>query len=226
MAFSNRFGRAAFRPDPRVDEVQIRRLRADIQLDMRANRSELGRGWFANAMFERAGGVLGGDAEYKRYLGDLRRYQTLGRGTRADVRLRLGMAKGSLPCQYLFDLGGLSTLRGYGFKQFTGDRMVLFNVEYWIDADAYWHRGAMLMDDLSMGIFVDVGSAWFAADAQNPHDRSDYLGSRPSLIERHMDLKKSFGFGLQLGNSRLNIAKALDGVGRGWEFFARFGRTF
>ncbi len=84
----------------------------------------------------------------------------------------------------------------------------------------------MLMDDLSMGIFVDVGSAWFAADAQNPHDRSDYLGSRPSLIERHMDLKKSFDFGLQLGNSRLNIAKALDGVGRGWEFFARFGRTF
>jgi len=69
VAFSNRFGRAAFRPDPRVDEVQIRRLRADIQLDMRANRSELGRGWFANAMFERAGGVLGGDAEYRRYLG-------------------------------------------------------------------------------------------------------------------------------------------------------------
>ena len=61
-------------------------------------------------------------------------------------------------------------MRGYGFKQFTGDRMVLFNVEYWIDADAYWHRGAMLMDDLSMGIFVDVGSAWFAPDAQNLYD--------------------------------------------------------
>jgi hypothetical protein len=33
-----------------------------------------------------------------------------------------------------------------------------------------------------------------------------------------MDLQKSFGFGLQLGDSRLNIAKALDGVGRGWDF--------
>ena len=66
VAFGNRFSRAAFRPNPTVDEVQIRGLRADIQLDMRANRPELGRGWFANAMFERAGGVLGGDAGWQR----------------------------------------------------------------------------------------------------------------------------------------------------------------
>ena len=84
----------------------------------------------------------------------------------------------------------------------------------------------MLIEDIYDGHFLDVGSTWFAAGAQNSYDRSDYLSSRPSLIERYMDLKKSFGFGLQLGNSRLNIAKALDGVGRGSDLFARFGRTF
>ena len=63
-------------------------------------------------MFERAGGGLSGDAEFKRYLGDLRRYQPVGRGTRVDMRLRIGTAYGRLPSQFLYDLGGLSTLRG------------------------------------------------------------------------------------------------------------------
>lgn len=226
VAFDSRFTRGSFRPNPAVDEVQIRSLRADIQLDTRNNRHHPSQGWFANAMFERAGGVLSGDAEFKRYLGDLRRYQPIGRGTRVDCRLRLATAKGLLPSQYLYDLGGLSTLRGYGFKEFTGDRMVLFNAEYWIDGDAHWRHGSMPFDDLSLGVFFDVGSAWFAADAQNPFDRLDYLIGQPGRVGEDLDLQKSFGFGVEMGDSRLSIARALAGKGRGWEFAAGFGRTF
>jgi hemolysin activation/secretion protein len=40
-----------------------------------------------------------------------------------------------LPSQYLYDLGGISTIRGYDYKAFTGDRMVLINAEYWFDND-------------------------------------------------------------------------------------------
>jgi outer membrane protein assembly factor BamA len=225
VAFDNRFTLDAFRRNPAIDDVQIRSLRADIQLDTRDKRHDPDQGWFANAMFERAGGVLSGDAEFKRYLGDLRRYQPVGRGTRVDMRLRLGTANGRLPSQFLYDLGGLSTLRGYGFKQFSGDRMVLLNAEYWIDGDAYWQHGAMPMEDMAMGVFFDMGSAWFADDAQNSFDRLDYLVNQPPRIEEDLDLKKSFGFGIKLGDSRLNIARALDGDGQGWAFSARFGRT-
>ena len=77
LVFSDRFIRAAFRPNPTFEEVQTRSLRA-------------------------------------------------------DMRLRLGLAMGSLLSRYLYDLVGLWTLRGYRFKQFTGDRMMLFNVYYWL----------------------------------------------------------------------------------------------
>ena len=79
--------------------------------------------------------------------------------------------------------------------------------------------------DTAMGVFFDVGSAWFADDAQNSFDRLDYLVNQPPRIEEDLDLKKSFGFGIKLGDSRLNIARALDGDGQGWAFSARFGRT-
>ena len=103
--------------------------------------------------------------------------------------------------------------------------MVLLNAEYWIDGDAYWQHGAMPMEDMAMGVFFDMGSAWFADDAQNSFDRLDYLVNQPPRIEEDLDLKKSFGFGIKLGDSRLNIARALDGDGQGWAFSARFGRT-
>lgn len=80
-------------------------------------------------------------------------------------------------------------------------------------------------EDTAMGVFFDVGSAWFADDAQNSFDRLDYLVSQPPRIEEDLDLKKSFGFGIKLGDSRLNIARALGGDGQGGEFSARFGRA-
>ena len=84
----------------------------------------------------------------------------------------------------------------------------------------------MPLDDLALGVFFDVGSAWFAADRQNPFDRLDDLVSQPWGVGEELDLKKSFGFGLEMGDGRLNIARALDEGGRGWEFSGRFGRSF
>ena len=103
---------------------------------------------------------------------------------------------------------------------------MIFNAEYWIDGDTHWRHGGMPLEDLAMGVFFDIGSAWFADDAQNPFDRLDYLVSQLGRVEEQLDLKKSFGFGLEIGDTRLNIARALDGDGLGWEFSARFGRSF
>ena len=114
------------------------------------------RGWFANALFERAGDVIGGQYRSKRYLADLRRYQPVGRGTRLEARLRVGTAKGDLPRQYLYNLGGRSSLRGYGFKPFTGDRMVLASIECWVDGEAHFGE-ALPADGLGPGVFVDAG---------------------------------------------------------------------
>ena len=56
-----------------------------------------------------------------------------------------------------------------------------------------------------MGVFSDMGSAWFADDAQNSFDRLDYLVNQPPRIEEDLDLKKSLGFGIKLGDIACNV---------------------
>ena len=125
-------GRDRFRPNPAIDEERYKSLRAELRWDSRDSRHSPRRGWFVNGLGERAGGAWGGDRDFARYILDVRRYQPVSQGSRLDLRLRLGRATGSVPRQYHFDLGGFSSLRGYGFKEFSGDRMVLFNAEHWM----------------------------------------------------------------------------------------------
>ena len=211
--FNSRFARQDFRPNPAVDEVEVASIRADVQFDTRNSLDEPHRGWFANGLFERAGGFLGGEARFKRYLADVRRYQPVGRSSRLDLRLRLGTAKGPLPSQYLYDLGGFASLRGYGFKQFSGDRLGLFSAEYWVDGEAQW-PGDLPVDDLSVGLFFDAGSAWVARDQNDPFATED------------LEVYKSMGFALQCENARFYLARPLDGPDREWELALRFSRSF
>jgi len=212
----NRFARDNFRPNPDVSEGVISSARVDVQLDTRDGRHHYRQGWFVNGLFERAGGPLQGDYEFKRYLLDLRRYQPVDRGTHLDLRLRTGTAKGDLPLQYLFDVGGFSSLRGYDFKQFSGDRMVLINLEYWVDAETYW-TADLPIEDLGLGLFFDAGSAWFASDRSDPFKGAD----EPAL-------KRSFGFGVGTSDQefRVDIARPLDDDREGWRLLARFSRPF
>ena len=79
--------------------------------------------------------------------------------------MRLGRATGSVPRQYHFDLGGFSSLRGYGFKEFSGDRMALFNAEHWMQGGR-----------INVGFFADAGSAWLADEADFDLQVSGGLG--------------------------------------------------
>jgi hypothetical protein len=41
-----------------------------------------------------------------------------------------------------------------------------------------------------------------------------------------MELAKSLGFAVALGDIRVNVARPLDASGEEWQFTLRFGRTF
>ena len=221
----------AFRANPAADEGTVISARADVQLDTRNHVGQAERGWFINAYAERSGGVLGGDFRFKRYLLDLRRYQPVGPGTRLDLRLRGGTAKGDLPEQYVYRLGGFGSVRGYGFKAFAGDRSVLLNTQYWIDADRHW-GGQLPLDGLGLGVFFDAGAAWFA------HDRSDpFTGFRDLAlgVETAPEWRRSVG--LAVGTSdeglRLEFTRVLDDdpgalapAAAGWSMTARISRAF
>ena len=138
-----------------IDEERYKSLRAELRWDGRDSHHSPRRGWFVNGFGERAKGTWGGDRDSMRYILDVRRYQPVSQGSRLDLRLRLGRATGSVPRQYHFNLGGFSSLRGYGFKEFSGDRMALFNAEHWMQ------RGRV-----NVGFFADAGSAWLADEAE------------------------------------------------------------
>jgi outer membrane protein assembly factor BamA len=102
--------------------------------------------------------------------------------------------------------------------------MVLFNAEYWVDADAHW-RGQAPMDDMGLGVFFDMGSAWWANDPRNPFDQLDALVGQGGVGEE-MELVKTLGFAVALEDIRLDLARPLDGEEDTWEFSLRFGRAF
>ncbi|NKB72543.1 MAG: BamA/TamA family outer membrane protein [Candidatus Latescibacteria bacterium] len=202
----NRVARKAFRANPDIDVGTATSLRLDIQLDNR--RPGQRRGWLVNHMIEQGGGGLGGDFAFRRQLFEVRRYQPLAQGAgQLDLRLRLGRGERQMPRQYQYDIGGFASLRGYPYKAFSGDRMVLFNAEYWIE---------------DIGVLFDMGAAWFSpAGAQR--------ALAGGLIEPAIqaEFKKSLGFAARIDDDfQLGMARPLDGEEEDWRYFARCSRTF
>jgi Tol biopolymer transport system component len=63
----------------------------------------------------------------------------------------------------IFFLGGPLTMRGYDYLQFSGSRMLLFNVEYrypLVDALIFGWPGRWGIQDIGGTFFLDTGSVW------------------------------------------------------------------
>ena len=207
--FGDRWGsRMNFRPNPEIEVGQMRSVMGTLQLDSRANRRSR-QGWRLMAQAEKAGGIWGGDFDFERYILDVRRYQYAGRGTQLNLRVRAGTGRGHVPVQFLYRLGGPSSLRGYGLNAYEGDRMVLFNAIYWVDGEAHF-RDDWPLDDVGIGVFFDAGKAWFAD--------GEPVGTR---------VVTSAGFGLKTDNLRVFFARPLDANDLvDWRVWVRFRRAF
>jgi len=222
--FGGGWARRHFRSNPAVDEVRLRRFEADLVWDTRDRRMHPRQGWLGQVEAIAAEGFLKGDRSFRRLVGDLRRYQMLGSHTRSDLRLRLGRATGTLPAQHLFDLGGFSSLRGYRFKEFSGDRMVLFNGELWFDAHTHWLGGSQ-WDGLNLGAFFDAGAAWFSDKSayQAAVGASAFTGLQ---VRDEPKFNASAGVGLDFEDIRLYVARPLDTNGADWQVSMRLSRSF
>ena len=64
------------------------------------------------------------------------------------------------------------------------------------------------------------------ASAQNSLARLDNLATQPGLVADRLDWRKAFAFGWVIGDTRLHVARALDGGGRDGAFAARYSRSF
>lgn len=121
--------------------------------------------------------ALGSDFDFRRHIVSGRAAVPLSAHEEFRARVIGGWSQGTVPLQRLFSLGGIGSVHGYGFKEATGDRMALINLEYAIgklngfhiapffDAgrtgtsggSSAWLRGVGFGIGLTRDIRIDVG---------------------------------------------------------------------
>jgi cytoskeletal protein CcmA (bactofilin family) len=208
-----------FRPNPAVDEIKMKSIFASVGLDTRNDVKNPTQGWFINLEGEFARPDLNNDlVDFDRYILDVRRFQPLSFGESFDFRVRLGSSRGQLPVQYLYDLGGISTLRAYKFKEYQNkNRLLIINAEYRIFDDI----GAGLFNDINLIIFADAGSIWDAKETNTAFDDSFRQLT-------WADLKTDIGLGVgnPQGTVRVDFAKRMDTKDRPTVITFRIRRSF
>ncbi|MFZ2331128.1 MAG: BamA/TamA family outer membrane protein, partial [Atribacterota bacterium] len=152
---------------PNIQEGVANSFRPIVIYDTRDDRFNPKEGWYGTASIQNAGGILGGDYDYRKYDLDLRTYLstnifkeepkteettisgTINQGVLA-LRAVVGIGSTSLPSFAKYEIGGLGTIRGYEYKEFIGDNSLIFNVEYRFP----------LAENLQAVLFADWGNAW------------------------------------------------------------------
>ncbi|MDD5497652.1 MAG: BamA/TamA family outer membrane protein [Atribacterota bacterium] len=149
-----------------IQEGLSNSFRPILIYDTRDDKFNPTEGWFGTAAIQNAGGILGGDYTYRKYDLDLRTYlstdifeeeeseettitSTINQGVLA-MRGVVGYADTPLPSFAKYEVGGLGTIRGYDYKEFSGDTSLVFNIEYRFP----------LADNLQGVVFADWGNAW------------------------------------------------------------------
>jgi hypothetical protein len=182
------------RPNPAIDDGETHSVL--FRLERLAQRSSSSRaGLYHWIELEKAGGQLGGDFDYTRFLGDVRSVLRLTPATTLSLRGVIGScADGTLPIQKRFGAGGVDGLRGHQLNDFVGNQVVIGQAEYTIGMWAL--RGNGFEAGLHAITFVDFGTAW-----DNPHDRWDV---------QHQAFQNDGGFGLATSEDNLRVYVARD----------------
>ena len=141
-------------------------------------------------------GAFSSDFDFRRHIITGRALVGAGEFQPFGARAIGGWSDGVLPPQRLFSVGGIGSVHGYDFKEQTGTSMALVNLEY----EVGWRSG------LKGAAFFDLGRAASAA------------GDAPWL--------KGVGWGIGVGDMRVDFGYRLDDVPSSLQVLFRFSRTF
>ncbi len=157
-------------------------------------------GWVAFAEAERSRPNWNSDFNFSRYVFSVARLQPLSRWENLNVRIMGGAATGDVPIQKQFSLGGFSSLRGFDFKQFSGNQMFLTNIEYRINSNAFGQ--VFPVHPFTAILFADAGYTW----------TNKIFGIKQVFSGVHgRDLQSDIGLGIgdESDFIRLDIAKPI-----------------
>ncbi|NNE08906.1 MAG: BamA/TamA family outer membrane protein [Gemmatimonadetes bacterium] len=183
------FGNAKdFRPNLFADSAGVagerRQIEGSLELDYRNRRDTPTSGRALRLEGEYAGHELGGDFDYARGTAEWREFYRLGGWSALRLRVMGGAIDGVAPAYRRFYIGGIGTLRGHRFKELSGTRFFVTNIEYLVP----------LWDEMAIAFFTDIGDAW------GTPARSDF------------DVESDMGIGLEVtdGAVRVDFARRAD----------------
>jgi hypothetical protein len=162
-----------WRENPPADEGDLKAVRLFAAYDSRTQGTKPRRGMWHRIETETAGGSLGGDFAYIRYLADLRAYLAPAPSHYFKTRVMAGTTSEGdfLPFQRTFAVGGVGTLRATPFRQFRGRHLVLWNADWAWEVFRRSSKNAALKTGLSLVVWNDVGIAWDAPQWDLGHQK-------------------------------------------------------
>jgi len=141
--------------------------------------------------------AFGSDFDFRRHIVTGRARALISEHQNVGVRAIGGWSDGVLPPQRLFAIGGIGSVHGYEFKEAAGDALALLNLEY----ELGWRAGPRVIG------FFDAGRVTSTASAD-----SRWL--------------KGVGWGIGVGDLRIDFGYRVDAVPGSLHVLLRIGRTF
>ncbi|MFW6034617.1 MAG: BamA/OMP85 family outer membrane protein [Halothermotrichaceae bacterium] len=167
------------------DEASVRSLTLEVGRDTTNNTVNPTDGSVDTFSVEYAGQFLGGDSNFNKYNLDLRRYYPGFKGEQAwAVRLKAGTSTGDLPDVENYQVGGGQTLRGYENGKYSGEDMLLMNLEYRFP----------ITDTFSGVLFADSGQAWKEEQQVDLSDLKYSVGGGLRLNTAVGQIRLDYGF--------------------------------
>jgi outer membrane protein insertion porin family len=199
------------RDNPDILEGRMKSVIGEAVFDTRNSKKSVANGWYNRLSIEYAGENLGGDYDFTIYQADIRRYNRLSENQLLLFRVKVATADRELPRQHpkKLYLGGVGTLRGYSYKEFAGDKMLLMNAEYWLTVGGF-----------GIVLFADSGYAWKYGSEMI----TDY--SKPLVDDLRTDVGAGLSLGSMPGNFIINVAMPIEEGNREPVISIRLDRMF
>lgn len=149
-------------------------------------------------------GAFSSDFDFRRHIVSGRARVLVSEHQTFGARAIGGWSDGVLPPQRQFAIGGIGSVHGYELKEAAGDTLALLNLEY----ELGWRDGLKLV-----GFF----------DAGHVTRRPSQAGLQPVADAPWL---KGVGWGIGLGELRVDFGYKTDAVPSSLQVLLRFGRTF